>query len=60
MVRKLVHIFFVIISAGLLSACNNQKLLENLTQEQANQVLAILLQHNISAQKSGAAKRAML
>ncbi|MFB5172768.1 type III secretion inner membrane ring lipoprotein SctJ [Erwinia amylovora] len=56
MVRKLVHIFFVIISAGLLSACNNQKLLENLTQEQANQVLAILLQHNISAQKSGAAK----
>ncbi|WP_141742590.1 type III secretion system inner membrane ring lipoprotein SctJ [Aeromonas hydrophila] len=37
----------------MLSACNDEKLLFNLTQEQANQVLAILQQQNISAKKDG-------
>ncbi|MCT2387402.1 type III secretion system inner membrane ring lipoprotein SctJ [Erwinia pyrifoliae] len=56
MTSKYLHILFVLISAGSISGCNNEKLLENLTQEQTNQVLAILQQHNISAQKSGAVK----
>lgn len=37
----------------MLNACTDEKLLYNLTQEQANQVLAILQQHNISAKKEG-------
>lgn len=37
----------------MLSACNSESLLFNLTQEQANQVLAVLQQHNISAKKEG-------
>lgn len=40
----------------ILSACNDEVLLNNLTQNQANQVLAILQQHNIAAQKSGTLK----
>lgn len=36
-----------------LSGCNDQKVLDNLTQEQANQVLTVLQQHNIAAQKNG-------
>lgn len=40
----------------MLSACNEENLLENLTQEQANQVLAILQQNNISAKKDGTLK----
>ncbi|MEB5957501.1 type III secretion inner membrane ring lipoprotein SctJ [Escherichia coli] len=42
--------------ALMLSACNDEKLLFNLTQEQANQVLAILQQHDISAKKEGTIK----
>lgn len=43
----------VLLCTCLLSACNEDSLLFNLTQEQANQVLAILQQHNILAQKDG-------
>ncbi len=42
--------------AFMLSACSDESLLYNLTQEQANQVLAILQQHNISAKKEGTLK----
>lgn len=50
--RTLAVVFF----AFMLSACNDEKLLFNLTQEQANQVLAVLQQHNISASKEGTIK----
>lgn len=56
MLRKSLRMLLVIFLAGLTSACNSEKLLENLTQEQANQVLSILQQHNISAQKNGSLK----
>lgn len=46
----------VVLFALMLSACNDEKLLFNLTQEQANQVLAVLQQHNISANKEGTLK----
>lgn len=46
----------VVLLALILSACNDEKLLFNLTQEQANQVLAVLQQHNISASKEGTLK----
>jgi len=42
-------IFAVIIMSG----CNDEKVLDNLTQEQANQVLTVLQQHNVSAHKNG-------
>lgn len=50
--RTLAVVFF----AFMLSACNDEKLLFNLTQEQAIQVLAVLQQHNISASKEGTLK----
>ncbi|CAO96959.1 type III secretion system inner membrane ring lipoprotein SctJ [Erwinia tasmaniensis] len=53
MSKKNTPTFFIILTAFLLAACDNERLLENLTQDQANQVLAILQQHNISANKSG-------
>lgn len=53
MSKKNTSAFFIILSAFLLAACDDERLLENLTQDQANQVLAILQQHNISANKSG-------
>ncbi|WP_438801455.1 hypothetical protein [Candidatus Symbiopectobacterium endolongispinus] len=42
--------------AMLLMACNENHLLENLTQQQANQVLAVLQQYDIAAQKQGGGK----
>lgn len=42
--------------AMLLMACNEAHLLENLTQQQANQVLAVLQQYDIAAQKQGGGK----
>lgn len=45
-----------VLLAMLLMACNENNLLENLTQQQANQVLAILQQYDISAQKQGGGK----
>ena len=50
--RALAVVFFAL----MLSACNDEKLLFNLTQEQANHVLAVLQQHNISANKEGTLK----
>ncbi|WP_312625846.1 type III secretion system inner membrane ring lipoprotein SctJ [Scandinavium sp.] len=42
--------------ALMLSACHDEKVLFNLTQEQANQVMAVLQQHNITAKKEGTLK----
>ncbi|MCZ4057953.1 type III secretion inner membrane ring lipoprotein SctJ [Pantoea sp. LMR881] len=53
---NLIRFIIVCFSAFLITACNDNKLLDNLTQQQANQVLAILQQHNISAQKTGTLK----
>lgn len=46
----------LIMGTFLLVGCNQQSLLENLSQEQANQVMAILQQHNIHAEKAGSPK----
>ncbi|WP_168395622.1 type III secretion system inner membrane ring lipoprotein SctJ [Erwinia amylovora] len=43
----------ILLTAALTSGCNDEKLLDNLTQSQANHVVAILQQHNISAHKNG-------
>jgi len=53
MLSKLPHAIGLIFSIILISGCNDENILDNLTQEQANQVLAILQQHNISAHKNG-------
>ncbi|HIE5387472.1 TPA: type III secretion system inner membrane ring lipoprotein SctJ [Enterobacter cancerogenus] len=56
MSNKYFRALAVVLFALMLSACNDEKLLFNLTQEQANQVLAVLQQHNISASKDGTLK----
>lgn len=56
MINKYFRILAAIPLIFMLSACNEENLLYNLTQEQANQVLAILQQHNISAKKDGSLK----
>jgi type III secretion protein J len=56
MMNKYSRALAALLLALLLSACNDEQLLFNLTQEQANQVLAILQQHNISAKKEGTLK----
>lgn len=56
MIKKLICICWLLLGVMILSACNDEVLLNNLTQNQANQVLAILQQHNIAAQKSGTLK----
>ncbi|MGE6980172.1 type III secretion system inner membrane ring lipoprotein SctJ [Kluyvera intermedia] len=56
MSNKYIRALAVVLFAFMLSACNDEKLLFNLTQEQANQVLAILQQHNITANKEGTLK----
>ncbi|RAU35148.1 type III secretion inner membrane ring lipoprotein SctJ [Enterobacter sp. ECC-175] len=56
MSNKYFRALAVVLFALMLSACNDEKLLFNLTQEQANQVLAVLQQHNISANKEGTLK----
>jgi type III secretion protein J len=56
MSNKYFRTLAVVLFALMLSACNDEKLLFNLTQEQANQVLAVLQQHNISARKEGTLK----
>ncbi|NEG59866.1 type III secretion system inner membrane ring lipoprotein SctJ [Pantoea agglomerans] len=50
------HAICIIVMTLLLSACNDENLLYNITQDQANQVLAILQQHNIYATKEGTLK----
>lgn len=56
MIKQLFRALIMLVTVALLSGCNDEKLLDNLTQEQANQVLAILQQHNISAKKNGSLK----
>lgn len=53
MSSKKLYAIGILFSMILMSGCNDEKVLDNLTQEQANQVLAILQQHNISAEKNG-------
>lgn len=53
MLLKIFYALGIIFSTILISGCNDEKILDNLTQEQANQVLTILQQHNISAHKNG-------
>ncbi|MFA9209864.1 MAG: EscJ/YscJ/HrcJ family type III secretion inner membrane ring protein, partial [Yersinia sp. (in: enterobacteria)] len=53
MMNKCSRVLAAVLLTFMLSACNDENLLFNLTQEQANQVLAILQQHNISAKKDG-------
>lgn len=43
--------FFLLLLILLLTGCKQQELLKGLDQQQANEVVAVLLQHNISAQK---------
>lgn len=56
MFKRLLLTGLVIIAALLTTGCDNTILLNNLSQDQANQVLAVLQQHNISSQKSGSLK----
>ena len=53
MLSKIAHIIGLVFSVILISGCNDEKILDNLTQEQANQVLSVLQQHNIAAHKNG-------
>ncbi|QQG29061.1 type III secretion inner membrane ring lipoprotein SctJ [Pectobacterium carotovorum] len=50
---QMIGIFFTVL---MLSACREDAVLNDLTQEQANQALAILQQHNIAAKKEGTLK----
>jgi len=56
MMNRYLRALAAVLLTFMLSACNDEGLLFNLTQEQANQVLAILQQHNISAKKEGTLK----
>ncbi|XTZ39290.1 type III secretion system inner membrane ring lipoprotein SctJ [Salmonella enterica] len=56
MFSQLLRTVIILFTVTVLAGCHDQKLLDNLTQEQANQVLAILQQHNIAAQKDGTLK----
>jgi len=47
---------FIFISVLLLCSCKQQDLLQNLDQQQANEVLAVLQQHNIYAEKNNLGK----
>lgn len=53
MIKQYSRVLSAVLLTFMLSACNDENLLFNLTQEQANQILAILHQHNISAKKDG-------
>lgn len=53
MVNKYSRVLTAVLLTFMLSSCHDEKLLSNLTQEQANQVMAILQQQNISAKKDG-------
>lgn len=46
---KCAKLLLATLLAMLLMACNENHLLENLTQQQANQVLAVLQQYDIEA-----------
>jgi len=53
MLSKIVYTIGLVFAVFLISGCNDEKILDNLTQEQANQVLSVLQQHNIAAHKNG-------
>ncbi len=56
MINKIFHTIGILFTVLMLSACHEDAVLNNLTQEQANQALAVLQQHNIAAQKDGTLK----
>ncbi len=53
MLSRIPSAFGLILAVMFMSGCNDDKILDNLTQEQANQVLTVLQQHNVSAHKNG-------
>ncbi|GLY60820.1 type III secretion system inner membrane ring lipoprotein SctJ [Pectobacterium brasiliense] len=56
MIKKTFHTLGILFAVLMLSACHEDAILNNLTQDQANQTLAILQQHNITAKKDGTLK----
>lgn len=50
MIRKLLPRLFLILSLFMLSGCDSE-LISNLSERQANEIIALLEQHNIDAQK---------
>ncbi|EMY3602394.1 type III secretion inner membrane ring lipoprotein SctJ [Klebsiella aerogenes] len=56
MMNKYSRTLAIVFLTLMLSACNDESVLFNLTQEQANQVLTILQQHNVAAKKEGTLK----
>ena len=56
MLNRIFRPILLLFVLSAMTGCNDDKLLSNLTQDQANQVLAVLQQHNIAAQKNGTLK----
>lgn len=56
MVKFILRFTIMLIFGFALSGCNEGTILENLTQEQAVQIQAILQQHDLTATKSGSLK----
>lgn len=56
MMKQIFQAIGILFTVLMLSACHEDAVLNNLTQDQANQALAILQQHNIAAQKNGTLK----
>ncbi|MBN3264697.1 type III secretion system inner membrane ring lipoprotein SctJ [Pectobacterium brasiliense] len=56
MIKKTFQMVGILFTVLMLSACSEDAVLNDLTQEQANQALAILQQHNIAAKKNGTLK----
>ncbi|MGN7915538.1 type III secretion system inner membrane ring lipoprotein SctJ [Enterobacter sp. 22466] len=56
MFKHMLTSLLLVICLVTLSGCNDNALLSNLSEQQANQVLAVLQQHNIAATKSGTLK----
>lgn len=54
--KNFVKIVFFVAFTATLTACNDATLLNGLTQQQAVQVLSVLQQNNIAAEKKGAEK----
>lgn len=53
MLSKIPYTLGLIFAVIIISGCSDENILDSLTQEQANQVLSVLQQHNISAHKNG-------
>ena len=54
--KQIIRNLFFLLPLWVITACNDNMLLENLSQQQANQILAILQQHDIASQKKGTPK----